>query len=85
MLGFMNAIQQTAEIGADRMSLRLEKPLPETVSAGRVDITIIIAEKRRPKADTPTPASAATRGDAFGIWKDRGVSLAQIREKAWRR
>jgi hypothetical protein len=41
---FMNAIQQTARIDPSRRVLTLDEPLPETVSAGQVTITLIVRE-----------------------------------------
>jgi hypothetical protein len=45
----MNAIQRTVEIDPSRRMLTLERPLPATVSAGRVEISIIM----RPAAVSP--------------------------------
>jgi hypothetical protein len=38
----MTAIQQTVEIDPSRCVLRLEKPLPESVRLGRVDIVLVL-------------------------------------------
>jgi hypothetical protein len=38
----MTAIQQTVEIDPSRCILRLEKPLPESVGSGRVDIVLVL-------------------------------------------
>jgi hypothetical protein len=38
----MTAIQQTVEIDPSRRVLRLEKPLPESVSPGRADIVLVL-------------------------------------------
>ena len=37
-------IEQTVEIGRDRRVLRLDRPLPETVGAGRSKITLIFPD-----------------------------------------
>jgi hypothetical protein len=37
----MTAIQQIVEIDSSRCVLRLEKPLPESVSLGRADIVLV--------------------------------------------
>jgi hypothetical protein len=50
----MTAIQQTVEIDSSRCILRLEKPLPESVSPGRADIVLVLqgdAPVSRPQAD----------------------------------
>ncbi|MDR1786378.1 MAG: hypothetical protein LBR23_07985 [Spirochaetaceae bacterium] len=41
----MNAIQQTAVVDPSRRLLRLDEPLPATVSAGRVEIIVILRDK----------------------------------------
>jgi hypothetical protein len=38
----MTAIQQTVEIDPSRCVLRLEKPLPESVSPSRMDIVLVL-------------------------------------------
>jgi hypothetical protein len=40
----MTAIQQTVEIDPSRCILRLEKPLPESVHAGRADIVLVLRD-----------------------------------------
>jgi hypothetical protein len=40
----MTAIQQTVEIDPNRRVLRLEKPLPESVSPGRVDVVLVLPD-----------------------------------------
>jgi hypothetical protein len=50
----MTAIQQTVEIDPSRCILRLEKPLPESVSPGRADIVLVLQGDMpvsRPQAD----------------------------------
>jgi hypothetical protein len=50
----MTAIQQTVEIDPSRRILRLEKPLPESVHAGRTDIVLVLRDDvpgSRPQAD----------------------------------
>jgi hypothetical protein len=50
----MTAIQQTVEIDPSRRILRLEKPLPESVRAGRADIVLVLrddATDSLPQAD----------------------------------
>jgi len=72
MLFSMNAIQQTAVLDPSRRVLRLERPLPESVSAGPVNITLFIrpsVQKREPATVKPAaePVSSAEpplRGDA---------------------
>jgi hypothetical protein len=41
----MTAIQQTVEIDPSRRVLRLEKPLPESVRAGRTDIVLVLRDE----------------------------------------
>jgi hypothetical protein len=40
----MTAIQQTVEIDASRRVLRLEKPLPNNIHAGRADIVLVLRD-----------------------------------------
>ncbi|MDR2482560.1 MAG: hypothetical protein LBD08_02900 [Treponema sp.] len=50
----MTAIQQTVEIDPSRRILRLEKPLPESVRAGRADIVLVLRDDvpgSHPEAD----------------------------------
>jgi hypothetical protein len=49
----MDAIQQTAVIDSTRRHLWLDEPLPETVSAGQVEITLVIADRPPRQADAP--------------------------------
>jgi len=56
----MKAIQQSAVLDPGRQVLRLDTPLPETVSAGRVDITLIIAD--RPPRQAAAPLSKRFAG-----------------------
>jgi hypothetical protein len=49
----MTTIQQTVEIDSGRRILRPEKPLPESVSPGRVDVVLVLqgdAPVSRPRA-----------------------------------
>ncbi|MDR1786475.1 MAG: hypothetical protein LBR23_08480 [Spirochaetaceae bacterium] len=80
----MNAIKRTITLPSAR-SLTLGELLPKTMGAGEVDITLIIADRPSQKTDASVSGIAPECDDAFGIWKDRDISLAQIREKAWRR
>jgi hypothetical protein len=65
----MNAIHQFAEVGADRQSLRLAKPLPESVSTGHVDVTTLMPP-------------AATLERALEIYKRGNASIAGAAEAA---
>jgi hypothetical protein len=50
----MNAIQQTVEIGADRRSLRLLQPLPESIPCGTAQV--ILQFLPSPEPASPAPA-----------------------------
>jgi hypothetical protein len=59
----MTAIQQTVEIDPSRCILRLEKPLPESVNPGRVDIVLVLQDD--------APISRSQADDAYaGIPSD---------------
>jgi len=53
----MNAIQQTAVIDSTRRHLWLDEPLPESVSAGQVSITLLI----RSSVPERQPVEAASK------------------------
>jgi hypothetical protein len=57
-------IEQTVEIDRDRRVLRLDQPLPETVGAGRVKITLIVSDAVENAPDTRTPEQIARNRDA---------------------
>jgi len=53
----MNVIQQTAKIDSSRRVLTLERPLPESVSAGLVDVKVFIlpsSNERQPVQSVKT-------------------------------
>jgi hypothetical protein len=69
-------IQQMAEIPASR---RLEVLLPEAFAPGmKVFYTMSIAAVQEASDGSPDAPE-----DAFGLWKDRAVTLESIRAKAW--
>jgi hypothetical protein len=76
MLIPMNAIQQTAVIDPSRRVLRLDEPLPESVSAGRVNIALFVTEKSPQKAE-PAGEIAANPPDLkeFSELCERGKAL----------
>ncbi|MDR1107341.1 MAG: hypothetical protein LBL44_13375 [Treponema sp.] len=58
----MTAIQQTVEIDLSRRILRLEEPLPESISPGRADIILVL------QSDAPVSrpqASLKQSGDVY--------------------
>ena len=73
-------IEQTVEIPASRR-IFLDLPLELPVGKARVEIKVSPADEPGME-DSDT---AADTGDAFGIWKDRDISLSAIRERAWKR
>jgi hypothetical protein len=56
-------IEQTVEIDRDRRVLRLDQPLPETVGAGRVKITLTFSDAAENTPDTRTPEQIARDRD----------------------
>jgi hypothetical protein len=56
-------IEQTVEIDRDRRVLRLDQPLPETVGAGRVKITLIISDAAESAPDARSPEQIALDRD----------------------
>jgi hypothetical protein len=52
-------IEQTVEIDRDRRVLRLEKPLPETVGAGRTKLTLVFSHA--PEKQSGTAQTVPTR------------------------
>jgi hypothetical protein len=71
-------IQQTAKIPASR---HLDVSLPETFAPGtQVVYTITIRKVQETPNAVPDDRPA---DDAFGLWKDRDVTLESIRAKAW--
>jgi hypothetical protein len=59
-------IEQTVEIDRDRRVLRLDRPLPETVGAGRTKLILTFSEpaESAAAADTRTPEQIARDRDA---------------------
>jgi hypothetical protein len=74
-------IEQTVEIPASHR-IFLDLPLEFPVGMARVEIKARAADELKAEgSDVP----AAEVEDAFGIWKDRDISLSAIRERAWKR
>jgi hypothetical protein len=73
-------IEQTVEIPASRR-IFLDLPLEFPVGQAKVEIKVSLAEELTVNSDVFAPDLQ----DAFGIWKDRDISLSTIREKAWKR
>jgi hypothetical protein len=57
-------IEQTVEIDRNRRVLRLDQPLPETVGAGRVKITLVFSD-----AAGKRPGTAQTAPTRVGFLK----------------
>jgi hypothetical protein len=60
---------------------------PETESSG-VLTADVNEDSLEPQPSPPLPRESGLLGsplDAFGMWKDRDISLSSIREKAWKR
>jgi hypothetical protein len=71
-------IEQTVEIPASHR-IFLDLPLELPVGKARVEIKVSPADEPKVE-DSDAPAA----DDAFGIWKDRNISLSAIRERAWK-
>jgi hypothetical protein len=76
-------IEQTVEIPASR-KIHLDFELPFTLPVGQARVEIKVSPAIVTVEDSEVPA-AVVEDDAFGIWKDRDISLSTIREKAWKR
>jgi hypothetical protein len=57
-------IEQTVEIDRDRRVLRLDQPLPESVGAGRVKLTLVFSDAAENASDTRTPEQKERDRDA---------------------
>ena len=74
-------IEQTVEIP---VSHRIFLDLPPEFPVGKARVEIRVSPAGEPEPGD-SGAVAADAADAFGIWKDRDISLSAIRERAWKR
>ncbi|MDR0910225.1 MAG: hypothetical protein LBM77_10730 [Spirochaetaceae bacterium] len=80
----MLAMQSKIEIPA---SHHLEFDVPRDIPVGQAYFYLVLAESpsKYRSVREKTIESQSEKADAFGIWKDRPISLKSIREKAWSR
>jgi hypothetical protein len=77
-------IQQTIEIPANR-HIRLDFDVPVEIPTGAARFAFTITPADEPETESSGVLTADVNEDAFGMWKDRDISLSSIREKAWKR
>jgi hypothetical protein len=68
--------------GAARFAFTIT-PTDEPMTEGSSVLTADVNEDSL--APRPSPQGEGSPLDAFGMWKDRDISLFSIREKAWKR
>ncbi|MDR1784957.1 MAG: hypothetical protein LBR23_00600 [Spirochaetaceae bacterium] len=74
----MTAVQQFAEIGADRRSLRLEKPLPENIPCGKARVEIRFIVLPEPEPPHVSAHAAAWREFLDALDKIDGEPLGEL-------